>query len=133
MSSASPASFIARASTYVKSPAFRQYIFSTHFWGPVANWTLPLAAIADTKKSPELISGNMTAALGGYSLLFMRFAWQVRPRNHLLFICHLANFAAQTIQGYRFINYHYLTDKSTLPVVPGATPRAGQTPVASQD
>ena len=31
-----------------------------HFWGPVANWGLPLAAIADTKKDPEYISGKMT-------------------------------------------------------------------------
>lgn len=32
-----------------------------HFWGPIANWGLPLAAIADVKRDPELISGNMTA------------------------------------------------------------------------
>lgn len=31
-----------------------------HFWGPVANWGLPIAAIADMKKSPEIISGRMT-------------------------------------------------------------------------
>lgn len=33
---------------------------SQHFWGPVANWGLPIAAIADMKKSPEIISGRMT-------------------------------------------------------------------------
>lgn len=32
-----------------------------HFWGPVANWGLPLAAIADVKRDPEFISGKMTA------------------------------------------------------------------------
>lgn len=31
-----------------------------HFWGPVANWGLPLAAIADMKKDPEIISPKMT-------------------------------------------------------------------------
>ena len=31
-----------------------------HFWGPVANWGIPLAAIADMKKDPEIISPKMT-------------------------------------------------------------------------
>ena len=33
---------------------------STHFWGPALNWTIPFAALADTQKSPDLISPNMT-------------------------------------------------------------------------
>lgn len=34
---------------------------STHFWGPVANWGIPIAAIADiSNKPPEIISGKMT-------------------------------------------------------------------------
>ncbi len=33
---------------------------STHFWGPVANWGIPLAAIADFKKDPKIISPVMT-------------------------------------------------------------------------
>jgi hypothetical protein len=64
---------------------------STHFWGPVANWGLPLAAIADTQKSPEYISGKMTSALALYSIMFMKFAIDVQPRNYLLFACHAAN------------------------------------------
>ncbi|KAF9578117.1 pyruvate transporter mpc1 [Lunasporangiospora selenospora] len=84
-----------------------------HFWGPVANWGLPLAAIADFKKDPELISGNMTAALSVYSLLFMRFAWMVQPRNYLLFACHATNEMAQLTQGYRFIQFHHLGGKDT--------------------
>lgn len=41
---------------------------STHFWGPVANWGLPLAAITDlTSKEPKFISGPMTVALASYS------------------------------------------------------------------
>ncbi|CBY22509.1 unnamed protein product [Oikopleura dioica] len=36
--------------------AWRDYFFSTHFWGPAANWGIPIAAIADCQKSPEIIS-----------------------------------------------------------------------------
>ncbi|XP_076141671.1 mitochondrial pyruvate carrier 1 isoform X1 [Alosa pseudoharengus] len=79
---------------------------STHFWGPVANWGLPIAAISDMKKSPEIISGRMTFALTCYSLLFMRFAYKVQPRNWLLFACHLTNETAQLIQGSRLIKYN---------------------------
>ena len=34
---------------------------------PLANWGLPLAALADINKSPEMISGPMTVALSSYS------------------------------------------------------------------
>uniref|UniRef100_A0A663MU03 Mitochondrial pyruvate carrier n=1 Tax=Athene cunicularia TaxID=194338 RepID=A0A663MU03_ATHCN len=78
---------------------------SKHFWGPVANWGLPVAAINDMKKSPEIISGRMTFALCCYSLTFMRFAYKVQPRNWLLFACHLTNEVAQLIQGGRLIKY----------------------------
>ena len=33
----------------------------------MANWGLPLAAIADLKKDEEVISGTMTTALAAYS------------------------------------------------------------------
>lgn len=36
------------------------HVHLQHFWGPVANWGLPIAAISDMKKSPEIISGRMT-------------------------------------------------------------------------
>ncbi|KAI7870733.1 mitochondrial pyruvate carrier [Spinellus fusiger] len=90
----------------VSSKEFRGYLMSTHFWGPVANWGIPIAAISDWKKDPDLISGNMTAALCIYSGLFMRFALAVRPVNYLLFACHATNEVAQLVQGYRFIDYH---------------------------
>ncbi|CAH1798141.1 unnamed protein product, partial [Owenia fusiformis] len=96
---------------YVGSKEFRQYLCSTHFWGPVANWGLPLAAIADTKRNPEMISGKMTLALSIYSMLFMRFAWKVQPRNLLLFACHFSNECAQLTQGSRFIKYYYLSSE----------------------
>lgn len=98
-------SAVSRATSYLTSTEFRSYITSTHFWGPIgthhlltpANWGLPMAAIADTQKSPELISPGMTTALSFYSLLFMRFAWMVKPRNYLLMAVHVVNEGAQVM------------------------------------
>uniref|UniRef100_A0A8C0R1Q0 Mitochondrial pyruvate carrier n=2 Tax=Canis lupus TaxID=9612 RepID=A0A8C0R1Q0_CANLU len=91
---------------------FRDCLMSTHFWGPVANWGLPIAAINDMKKSPEIISGRMTFALCCYSLTFMRFAYKVQPRNWLLFACHATNEVAQLIQGGRLIK-HEMSKKAS--------------------
>ncbi|XP_048864476.1 mitochondrial pyruvate carrier 1 [Brienomyrus brachyistius] len=96
---------VRKAVDQLKSKEFREYLMRYHFWGPVANWGLPIAAISDMKKSPEIISGRMTFALTCYSLLFMRFAYKVQPRNWLLFACHLTNETAQLIQGSRLIKY----------------------------
>ncbi|KAJ7642906.1 UPF0041-domain-containing protein [Mycena rosella] len=92
---------------WLRSPAAREYFFSTHFWGPAANWGLPLAALADLRKDEEFISGTMTTALMSLSLVFIRFAWRVQPRNYLLFACHLTNATAQAVQETRFVNYWY--------------------------
>jgi hypothetical protein len=78
-----------------KSPEFRSYLMSTHFWGPLANWGFVLAAIMDMDKPAEAISGPMTTAMCIYSGLFMRFAWMVQPRNYLLLACHASNETAQ--------------------------------------
>jgi hypothetical protein len=43
--------------------------------------------------------------------MFMKFALDVQPRNLLLFACHATNETAQLVQGYRFIQYHYFTEK----------------------
>ncbi|KAI5478430.1 UPF0041-domain-containing protein [Pseudohyphozyma bogoriensis] len=102
---------------WAKSPEARKYFFSTHFWGPLANWGLPLAALADLKKEPDFISGPMTAALASYSMVFMRFAWRVQPRNYLLFACHATNATAQLTQGARFINYLGNGKKGALPEI----------------
>ncbi|GAB5572048.1 mitochondrial pyruvate carrier 2 isoform X2 [Prionailurus iriomotensis] len=108
---------VRKAADYVRSKDFRDYLMrnapvqpvpsslTAHFWGPVANWGLPIAAINDMKKSPEIISGRMTFALCCYSLTFMRFAYKVQPRNWLLFACHATNEVAQLIQGSRLIKY----------------------------
>ncbi|XP_035440826.1 mitochondrial pyruvate carrier 1 [Spodoptera frugiperda] len=112
-------SMIGKLVQQLKSREFRQYLMSTHFWGPVANWGIPLAAIADTQKDPSIISGKMTVALSIYSLMFMRFAWRVQPRNLLLFACHITNEAAQLTQLARFINYHYISKESEQKNKPG--------------
>ncbi|CDZ96990.1 upf0041-domain-containing protein [Phaffia rhodozyma] len=93
---------------WLKSPQGRAYFFSTHFWGPVANWGLPLAALADIQKDETMISGVMSPVMAGYSSIFMAFAWQVQPRNYLLFACHMTNAAAQAVQTSRFVNYWYM-------------------------
>jgi hypothetical protein len=80
-------------------------IKTTHFWGPVANWGFVVAGLADWNKPPEKISGNMTFALCVYSCLFMRFAWMVKPRNHLLFACHASNETVQLYHLTRKINH----------------------------
>ncbi|XP_033741443.1 mitochondrial pyruvate carrier 1-like [Pecten maximus] len=85
-----------------------KYLMSTHFWGPVANWGLPIAAMMDLKKDPTMISGKMTTALCIYSMLFMRFAWKVQPRNMLLFACHATNETTQLVQLMRFTHHYYL-------------------------
>ncbi|OTF71233.1 MPC domain containing protein [Euroglyphus maynei] len=102
-------------------------IFSLSLVHTVANWGIPIAALADIQKEPSIISPTMTCgkcrynidynstkfigfflhspALIIYSATFMRFAIRVQPRNMLLFACHITNFTAQTVQGVRYINY----------------------------
>ncbi|XP_044792895.2 mitochondrial pyruvate carrier 1-like protein [Bubalus kerabau] len=96
-----------KAMETVKTKEFRDYLASTHFWGPVANWGLPLAAFRDMRASPDIISGRMTTALIFYSMAFMRFAYRVQPRNLLLMACHGTNIVAQSVQAGRYLNYHY--------------------------
>lgn len=83
-----------------------RYVCTTHFWGPVSNFGIPVAAILDLKKDPELISGPMTGSLIVYSLVFMRFSLAVSPKNYLLFGCHFVNEFAQLAQGFRYVSYH---------------------------
>ncbi|RIA94572.1 brain protein 44-like protein 2-like protein [Glomus cerebriforme] len=105
------ASYVGRLFQQIKSKEFRDYLMSTHFWGPVANWGLPLAAIADSRKDPEIISPKMTTAMLIYSATFMRFAVKVKPANSLLFACHFTNECAQLLQGYRYLDYYHFGGK----------------------
>jgi hypothetical protein len=47
----------------------------------------------------------VAAALSIYSLIFMRFAWMVKPRNYLLLACHASNEAAQLYQLQRGVRF----------------------------
>ena len=78
---------------------------TVHFWGPMANWALVVAGVADSKKPANQISLNMTATLMLYSFLFMRFAWRIQPRNLLLLSCHTFNAGVQGYQLHRRIKY----------------------------
>ncbi|OBS79796.1 hypothetical protein A6R68_22003, partial [Neotoma lepida] len=110
------AGLVRKTREYVKTKEFRDYITSTHFWGPVANWGLPMAAFKDMKAPPDIISGRMTTALIFYSMAFMRFAYRVQPRNYLLLACHLSNVVAQSIQACRYLKYHYVDGaKASIP------------------
>ncbi|GLI69904.1 hypothetical protein VaNZ11_014611 [Volvox africanus] len=86
---------------------------TTHFWGPVANWGFVLAGLADMRKDPEYISPNMTGVMCVYSLLFMRFAWEVKPRNYLLLACHASNETVQLYQLSRW--YSWSTSSAAKP------------------
>ncbi|KAH6612460.1 hypothetical protein C7974DRAFT_381015 [Boeremia exigua] len=105
----------------IRSNKYTDYICSTHFWGPVSNFGIPIAAIADMSKDPEIISGRMTGALTLYSGTFMRYALAVSPANYLLFGCHAINFTSQLVQGYRYMNYFHWGGKDAL-----LAQRAGQ-------
>ncbi|KAL9315267.1 hypothetical protein ACSQ67_016268 [Phaseolus vulgaris] len=85
---------------------------TAHFWGPVANWGFVAAGLVDMKKPPEMISGNMTTVMCVYSVLFMRFAWMVQPRNYLLLCCHASNEGVQLFQLSRWAKANgYLSKK----------------------
>lgn len=55
----------------------------------------------------------MTGALIVYSSVFMRYALAVSPKNYLLFGCHVVNFSGQSVQMYRYWNYHYGSGAAT--------------------
>lgn len=101
------AAFFKAVNAKIRSHPTLSYFCSTHFWGPASNFGIPIAAIADAQKSPDLISGQMTAALTVYSATFMRYSLAVTPQNYLLFACHFINECSQLTQGYRFVNWHY--------------------------
>lgn len=90
---------------------------TTHFWGPVANWGFVAAGFADTKKAPEKLSGGMQGALCMYSMLFMRFAWVVQPRNYILLSCHAANETVQSYNMYRWADHTYSLSNPKSPEV----------------
>lgn len=121
------ASAIAALNAKIRSHPVLNYVCSTHFWGPVSNFGIPVAAVMDTKKDPEIISGKMTGALVVYSAVFMRYALAVTPKNYLLFGCHFVNECAQLTQGYRYVNWwHYGGREKALAERAKSEAKAGQ-------
>ena len=59
---------------FINSPVGPKTI---HFWAPIANWGLVLAALRDINRPADMISEKMTATMICYSSMFMRFAWRV--------------------------------------------------------
>jgi hypothetical protein len=100
------AAFVKAVNAKIRAHPVLNYVCSTHFWGPVSNFGIPVAAVMDTQKSPDLISGPMTGALCIYSATFMRYSLAVQPKNYLLFACHFVNEGAQLTQGYRYLQWH---------------------------
>ncbi|KAI9700588.1 MAG: hypothetical protein M1820_006742 [Bogoriella megaspora] len=38
----------------IRSNPVTDYFCSTHFWGPASNFGIPIAAVMDTQKDPEM-------------------------------------------------------------------------------
>lgn len=108
--SKSAVGLLSRISAWASGP---EGLLTTHFWGPAANWGFVLAGLSDARKSPEIISPKMTGVLCVYSLLFMRFAWRVQPRNYLLMSCHICNEIAQLNQLRRWYLWNADQTKTT--------------------
>jgi Mitochondrial pyruvate carriers len=53
-----------------------------------------------------------------YSLLFMRFAWEVKPRNYLLFACHMSNETVQLYQLSRWYRWHTSKEQQEAKAIP---------------
>ncbi|KAK9460711.1 uncharacterized protein V1516DRAFT_677440 [Lipomyces oligophaga] len=122
--SSSSGSVTQRLQKFIFSKDFVKYICSTHFWGPVSNFGIPVAAMMDIRKDPTLISGPMTGSLIIYSLVFMRYSMAITPVNYLLFGCHFVNETAQLIQGGRFVNYWYFGGRErALVTTPSVEPK----------
>ncbi|KAH6718885.1 hypothetical protein DL95DRAFT_334938 [Leptodontidium sp. 2 PMI_412] len=106
--------FVKALNAKIRANPTTSYFCSTHFWGPASNFGIPIAAVMDTNKSPEMISGTMTGALFVYAGTFMRYSLAITPKNYLLFACHLVNAGAQGTQGYRWLQYHYWGGKEKM-------------------
>ncbi|KAI1382050.1 UPF0041-domain-containing protein [Hypoxylon crocopeplum] len=142
------AAFVKAVNAKIRSNPTVSYFCSTHFWGPASNFGIPIAAVMDAQKSPELvlcvppfrtsaeaeqplnyrISGQMTFALCIYSATFMRYALAVTPKNYLLFLCHFINEGSQITQGYRYLQWHQWGGREKAGVhgaVEGAKEKAG--------
>ncbi|PHT58508.1 Mitochondrial pyruvate carrier 1 [Capsicum baccatum] len=85
---------------------------TTPFRSPMTNWEFVISGVLDSQDPPDAISGNMTTVLCAYSILCMKFAWIVHPRNHLLLAYHASNESVQLYQLSRWLKHQrYLSQK----------------------
>lgn len=77
---------------------------ASHFSSPCAS--LPMSRNLASSHSRSLAA--LWLASANTRGIFMRFAWQVQPRNYLLFACHATNSAAQSVQVARWFNYWHM-------------------------
>lgn len=118
---AAPAAAASGFSAWVRSPTGPK---TTHFWGPVANWGLVGAGMLDSQKPADQISITMTGVLCGYSLLFMRFAYMVTPRNYLLMSVHVCNEGVQAWQLTRAVRHQQGVAAAQAAAAAGGAPVA---------
>ncbi|CAF9915641.1 hypothetical protein IMSHALPRED_002661 [Imshaugia aleurites] len=52
------AAVISAVNAKIRSQPVLNYVCSTHFWGPVSNFGIPIAAVMDTQKDPEIYGGR---------------------------------------------------------------------------
>ncbi|RHY30811.1 hypothetical protein DYB32_004005 [Aphanomyces invadans] len=102
-------SFAGRFKAFINHPTGPK---TTHFWGPVANWGFVAAAVRACLTWTTLSRLGDVVAMAVYSLIFMRFAWMVQPRNYLLLACHASNETAQLYQLQRALAHKWTSPAS---------------------
>ncbi|KAL8953671.1 MAG: hypothetical protein Q9222_000508 [Ikaeria aurantiellina] len=96
------AAAISALNAKIRSRPLLSYFCSTHFWGPASNFGIPIAAILDTQKDPELsvfsvmnvfrpISPDLSTASVGSCTLADMYGWTIEFPD--------------TTQGVRFLQY----------------------------
>jgi len=102
--------------------------------GALANWTIPMAAIAHmTTKPADTIDPKMSATLGIYSCFFMRWALAISPANYPLLVCHVINATLQTTQLVRYFTAAKTSSQTASSPSQPATTAASQKQLPSTD
>jgi mitochondrial pyruvate carrier 1 len=78
--------------------ASQNFIRYVGYLGAAANWTIPIAGMANVwNQKCDKINPQMNAILMLYSSVFFRWAIAVSPPNYPLWACHVANMSAQLL------------------------------------
>ena len=98
---------------FIKSPVGP---LTTHFWGPTFNFMFVIQGFIERDRPPHKLSRNMQMILTTYSILFMRFALIVKPKNYLLFCCHVSNTYLQANLLMKRLNFEWDRKAKGLPI-----------------